>query len=194
MIPLDVDHPIAIEISAGVDDAVIAADVAIVHRLVDRLSIGLSVGIPLAAPDFGDGRAAAWLRYTVPLPRDFAIPVQFGPAIQATTNDTFSAIALLTDLRVNPGWYGHDVSLAADLHYREAFLTHVASSAYYEDWIYDSPEGWYQTTGRTVRIGGRASVTYRSVQLGLTAGWQNNGRYAILLPPVYAVVDGAFRF
>ena len=81
MIPLDLEHPTAIELSVGADDAVLAVDLAAAHRIVDRLDVGVSVGAPLAAPDLADGRASVWLQYTVPLPADFAVPLRFGPAV-----------------------------------------------------------------------------------------------------------------
>jgi hypothetical protein len=194
MIPLDLDHPTAIELSIGANDAVVAADVSAAHRLANRLDVGVSVGAPLAAPDLGDGRAAVWLRYTVPLPRNLALPLQVGPAVQLTTNDTFTGVSLLTEAAMYPGWYGKMFSVAADLEYRAAWLTHIESSDYYEEWVYDAPDGWYAATGQTVRAGVRATVTHRDIQFGITGGWQHNGKYAVLLPPVYAVVDTSMRF
>lgn len=192
--------PNAIGTAVGIDGAILTWSLTYARGLelpIDRqLVLRSTVSLPMTRPDLGDWRWSAGARINALRWRRFEWPVAVDVLARGLSNRALRAHGIGTVVSTMPGYYPSRWFIAADLSWDQQWGTYVRHSDAYRRIVYaDVADGWYRTTGHTLRAGARVGGRpWRRMELWLRAGYERHGRHNRLAPPLYALLGLDVRF
>lgn len=167
------ERPHLVRVRTGLDHA-FTAQLGYDHVVApcDRVLIaGVEITLPWAHPDLGDYQVR--LGATTPLVEHgpWKLAGRLGPTVRGAGTAAGRMTALGAELGLSAGYHGDRGFVAAEAAADWAAATHVRHSDAYRDGIYaDADDGWYRSTGGTIRAGVHGGVSFRGVDLVLRVG------------------------
>jgi len=186
--------------TVGIDGATIAWSMGYARAIqlpIPRvLVVGTQFTMPMTQPDFGDWRWRTGARIDSLVWGRFAWPFEADFVLRRLANRSVKAWGLGSELITMPGYYPRRWFLAAEVSWDQQWGTHLEHSDAYRNVVYDEvQDGWYRTTGFTMRYGARVGGRpWKRMELWLRAGFEQHGRFDTVAPPVYAIAGLNFRF
>lgn len=198
--PRDETDPNIVGTTVGVDGATIAWSLgyarAVPLPIPRLLLVSTQFTLPMAQPDFGDWRWTSGLRIDILAVGRFAWPLEGSFVLRRLSNRSVSALGVGTELATMPGWYPKRWFVAAEISWDHSWGSNLQHSDAYRDVVYeDVKDGWYRSSGFTMRYGGRVGGRpWKPMEVWLRAGYEQHGRFDIVAPPLYALIGVNFRF
>jgi len=186
--------------TVGIDGAVVAWSLGYARGVplpIDRqLVLHTRLTLPMTRPDFGDWKWAGGVRMNAVQWRGFAWPLSLAVVARGMSNASVRAMGMGTELLTMPGYYPRRWFVAGEVSWDQEWGTHVRHSDAYREWVYAGVhDGWYRNTGFTMRYGARVGGRpWKHLELWARAGYEQHGRFDIVLPPLYALLGLDFRF
>ena len=168
-----VDRPNLVHVRTGLEHGFTAQlGYDRVLSVSDRmLIVGFELGMPWAEPDLGDVQLR--LGASMPLVErgPWKVSARLGPTLRSADTAASRMTSIGADLRVAAGYYRRRGFVAADAGLDWAAATYIRSSDEYRMRIYaDAEDGWYSSTGGTIRAGVQAGVSLTRFDVVARAG------------------------
>jgi hypothetical protein len=170
------DRPHIISVRTGLDHA-LTGQLGYDHVLAPRalggrlLILGADLTMPWARPDLGD--LALRLGATMPLVESgsWKLAARLGPTVRTTDNALARMVAVGADAELVGGYYRRRGFVAAEAGIDWAAATHITNSDAYKMNVYpDAQDGWYRSTGGTIRAGVQGGLSLSSYDIVLRVG------------------------
>lgn len=185
--------------NAGFDDSLVTLTLGgtwqpAQHGVFDRLA--LDVAMPMLAPTLDDRRVRLGARWQLLTVARWHLLLDTRLFWNHTENDTFTGDALGTQLTLSPSWQYRRWLLGLELSHHASWATHLRHTQAYREVFYEQArDGWYGGAATSWRGGARVARRLgERLELSLQAGYQRDGRYNILIPPLYATLGAAMTF
>jgi hypothetical protein len=99
-----------------------------------------------------------------------------------------------SDLAILPQFNLKRHTLGAEACYKRGWLTHVLHTDGYKEYYPEVVDGWYTSPSATYRLGLLYGYQLGSLELGVSGGYQHNGKWDLYLPPLYGILSSNYRF
>jgi hypothetical protein len=167
------ERPDIVRARTGVDHA-FTAELGYVRvvALPDRvLLVGADLVLPWATPDLGDVELRLGAAAPVVEHGPWKLVARLGPTLRSAETVVSRMIALDLDARLAAGYHARRGFVAVEAAVDWAAATHVTHSDAYRDRVYaDAMDGWYRSTGGTLRAGVYGGLSFERFDLVLRAG------------------------
>ncbi len=154
---------------------------------------GLEVGVVAGDADLRDYRVRLGGELQVMQRGAFRVAASAAFMTRGTSNTVFRAINFGSDFGVTAGVYHHGWSVAGEVGFDKAIITHLKHTQAYRDQYYeDAKDGWYLNNGGTARLGVRMGSHIGSAELLLRAGIMRTQGGETLTAPGYLTLGVGF--
>ena len=177
--------------SVGFEDAMVASlGYGYAARVGDRtVMLGGDVTLPWAKVDVGDFRLRVGGLVPVLEGDRWRLLARLMPVVRGSESGVNRMTNVGLEGGLAGGYYGRRWFAAAELGADWAALTYVQHSAAYRHIIYaDAKDGWYRTTGMTLRAGLVGGYSFEAVDVVLRAGQDRDLRLQTLFAPLYVTL------
>jgi len=190
LLPIDQQQRHVIQLGVGFDHSLLAMQLSYARYLPNyRTAIYGAVTQSTSLLRSGNYQMQLGLIHGYAFTKHWRVQGKLGIVYARSTNIAGVYNALGYELGLQPLWYINGGSMGLDLSYQPFIATHIKHSAYWRSFRYEkAADGWFNNTVRTFRIGAvfsRFVNKKQSLELAFKAGYQSNGRYDKLTPPIY---------
>lgn len=191
----------SLSVNIGVDYSILTLQVVYSQALEipgwDRdLTWDLGYSLPLLKPDFKDFRVSTGIQVEPFRDEHLSLPVALHFLYRGTSNGAYQARGFGTELRLSPGFYSEQNSLALELSWDHQLLTQIRYSSFYQEQVYgEAVEGWFLHTADTLRFGIFARQEWNeNLANTLRGGYEYHGKYNFKVPPIYGFLGTTCYF
>ncbi|MFC1539476.1 hypothetical protein ACFL6H_08630 [Candidatus Latescibacterota bacterium] len=151
--------------------------------------------IPVTKFDLGDSQIRFGAQTSLLRHRKWDFSLGVAIAARKTKNSIFDAYGFGADITGLIGYYSNRWSVAGEIGYDKAMITHLTHSDWYKTYFYsDAKNGWYANTGGTFHYGLRGGFMIGRTEITLRAGIQKTEAFRDMLPPYYGSLGVNYRF
>ena len=167
--------------------------------LFDRsVIIGADMAFPMFEFDFGDYRVnVIKIQTSVFRKNNFDVTLAYSPTLTKNTNKVQSLTAWGHEVGLRAGFWGNKWGVGGNVTLNKQFATRIEHTDYFKTIVFDEvKDGWYQGTGGNIRLSVEAARRIGQLDVNLKLGLAKTLQFEnyLLIPEIYGVVGGTYRF
>jgi hypothetical protein len=136
----------------------------------------------------------AGVQYTLIQAGAFRVPIRLQSSVSTAKNPAYRGVNVSSDVAVLPQFNVKRHTLGAEASYKRGWLTHVLHTEAYKAYYPQVVDGWYKSPSAPYRLGLLYGYQLGSLELGVSGGYQHNGKWDRYLPTLYGIFSANYRF